>query len=86
MSDITETVPTRRKIPFTIDGQQFEKDDLSQKASELLRLAGLNPANYDLAELKGKDHPERVRYNDDEIVVIEKDARFVTIREKAPVA
>ena len=36
MSDITETVPTRRKIPFTIDGQQFETDDLSQKASELL--------------------------------------------------
>ena len=85
MSDITETVPTRRKIPFTIDGQQFETDDLSQKASELLRLAGLDPANYDLGEIKGKDRPETKRFNDDDLVEIEKDARFVTIREKASV-
>ncbi len=86
MRDITTTVPPRRKIPFTIDGEKFETGDLSQKASELLRLAGLDPANYDLAELKGKDHPERRRYDDDETVEITKDARFVTIRDQGPVA
>ena len=85
MSDTTSTVPTRRKIPFTIDGQPFETDDLSQRASALLRLTGLDPANYDLGEIKGKDRPETKRFNDDDIVEIEKDARFVTIREQAQV-
>ena len=28
--------PSRRRIPFTIDGQPFTTDDLSQRASELL--------------------------------------------------
>ena len=76
----------RRSIPFTIDGEPFATSDPSQKASELLRLAGLDPANYDLGELQGKEQPLTKRYNDDELVVIEKDARFVSIRQKAPVA
>ncbi len=76
----------RRRIPFTIDGQPFSTDDLSQRASALLRLAGLDPAIFDLGELKGKDHPQTRRFKDDEIVSIEKDARFVSIRQKAPVA
>ena len=38
-------------IPFTIDGQPFTTEDPSQKASALLRLAGLDPTNYDLGEL-----------------------------------
>ena len=75
-----------RSIPFTIDGQPFTTDDISQKASALLHLAGLDPTNYDLGELQGKDRPQTKHYDDDEIVVIEKDARFVSIREKGPVA
>lgn len=78
--------PTRLPIPFTIDGQHFETIDLSQKASELLSLAGLDPANYDLGELLGKEQPETKRYEDDDLVEIEKDARFVSIRQKADVA
>ena len=38
----------RRSIPFTIDGQPFTTDDISQRTEDLLKLAGLNPANYDL--------------------------------------
>ena len=86
MSEITQTVSTRREIPFTIDGQPYKTKDYSQKAWELLRLAGLDPANYDLGELEGKDQPKTRRYDDDELVEIEKDARFVSIREKGPVA
>ena len=56
-----------RSIPFSIDGEPFDTNDLSQKASALLQLAELDPANYDL-------------------VIIEKDARFVSIRQKGPVA
>ena len=74
-----------RSIPFTIDGQRFTTDDISQKASALLRLAGLDPANYDLGELQGKERPQTKRYDDDDLVNIEKDARFVSIRQKGEV-
>ena len=74
-----------RALPFTIDGQPFTTDDISQKASALLRLAGLDPDNYDLGELQGKDRPQTKRYDDNDIVNIEKDARFVSIRQKGEV-
>ena len=76
----------RRRIPFTIDGQPFETDDLSQRASALLRLAGLDPAIFDLGELEGKDRPQTRRFDDNEMVSIGKDARFISIRQSAPVA
>ena len=76
----------RRRIPFTIDGQPFTTDDLSQRASALLRLAELDPATFDLGQLVGKEHPETRRFADDEVVTIVKDARFVSIRESATVA
>jgi len=75
-----------RSIPFTIDGESFTTDDLSPKASALLRLVGLDPANYDLGELQGKEQPQTKKFDDDELVIIEKDARFVSIRQKGPVA
>ena len=80
------TNSVRRSIPFTIDGQPFTTDDISQRASALLRLAGLDPANYDLGELIGKDQPEPKHFDDDDVVEITKDARFVSIRQKGPVA
>ena len=75
--------PSRRRIPFTIDGQPFTTDDLSQRASELLLLAGLDPAIFDLGELEGKERPQTKRFADDEIVNIVKDARFISIRQSA---
>ena len=76
----------RRSIPFTIDGQPFTTDDLTQIAANLLKLAGLDPANYDLGELQGKEHPQTKRYADNAVVEIEKDARFVSIRQSGEVA
>ena len=67
-----------RSIPFTIDGQPFTTDDITQMASALLRLAGLDPANYNLGELEGKEQPKPKRFDDDEVVEIKKDARFVS--------
>lgn len=75
-----------RSIPFTIDGEPFTTSELSQKASALLQLVGLDPANYDLGELQGKERPRTKQFDDDEFVTIEKDARFVSIRQKGPVA
>ena len=75
-----------RSIPFTIDGEPFTTNELSQKASALLRLAEVDPANYDLGELQGKEKPQIKQFDDDDLVIIEKDARFVSIRQKGPVA
>ena len=47
---------------------------------------GLDPNIFDLAELVGKERPETKRFADDEIVSIVKDARFISIRQSAPVA
>ena len=81
--------PLRRPIPFTIDGETFTTDQLPGghvTAADLLRLAGLDPANYDLGELQGKDRPEPKHYDDAEVVEITKDAIFVSVREQGTVA
>ena len=83
MPDSPSADIARRKIPFTIDGQPYETDDLSQYAADLLRLAGLDPAMYDLGEVT-KDGPAKHPFKDDDIVEIHKDARYVSIRQEAP--
>lgn len=82
----TNVESIRRQIPFTIDGKSYETDDLSQRASALLQLAGLDPATFDLGEVVGKDHPKTRRFADHEIVEIAKNARFISIRQSAQVA
>ena len=86
LTDSSNIEPFRRTIPFTIDGKPFTTRDPSQRASALLRLAGLDPAIFDLGELVDKENPQPKRYDDDEIVNVTKDARFVSIKQKAPVA
>ncbi len=75
----------RPSVAYTIDGRGYETRDRRQPAADLLRLAGVDPALYDLGELRGQ-RPEPVRYADDEVVEIHPRARFVTIRQKADVA
>ena len=87
MTDKSNIRPFGRKIvPFSIDGKPFETSDLSQRASALLRLAGLDSAVFDLGELVGKQPVYTKRFHDEEIVEIHKDARFVSIRQSAQVA
>lgn len=75
----------RRSIEFTIDGRPYKTDDPEQRAADLLRLGGLDPARFDLGELKGH-RPDPVRYTDDTLVEIHNRARFVGIRQRADVA
>ena len=84
MADSPNTDTTLRRIPFTIDGQPYATSDLSQTAADLLRLAGLDPSGYDLAEVT-KEGPAKDPFKDDDIVTIYKDERFVTIRQEASV-
>jgi hypothetical protein len=85
MSDPVELEAPRHRIPFTIDGKPYETDQRTQRAEDLLKLAGLDPAVFDLAEVPKKG-PPRKPFKDDEPVTIDKDERFVSIRTSAPVA
>ena len=85
MSDIAAVTDIHRLVEFTIDGRPYETTQHRQPAAALLRLVGLDPALYDLGELRGH-RPEPVRYTDGEIVDIHPGARFVSIRKRANVA
>ncbi len=74
-----------RPIEFTIDGRSYKTTDPKQPARDLLRLGGLDPADFDLGELKGH-RAEPVRYSDDTVVEVHHKARFVAIRHRADVA
>jgi hypothetical protein len=74
-----------KPVEFTIDGQPYQTTDRRQPAGAVLRLAGLEPGLFDLGQLRGQ-RPEPVRYADDETVVIQPGARFVSIRQRADVA
>jgi hypothetical protein len=72
-------------VKFTIDGLSYTTQDERQPASDLLRLAGLDPAGYDLAEVRpggGKPH----EYRDEHEVHIRDGAKFVSVRQRAEVA
>ena len=85
MTNPTDAEVPRRLIPFTIDGTPYETDQRTQRAGDLLKLAGLDPAVFDLAEVP-KEGPPRKPFKDDEPVTIDKDERFASIRTSAPVA
>ncbi len=74
-----------KTVKFTIDGRPYVTSDDKQAASELLRLAGLDPSGYDLAEQR-EGHAKPKRFDDEEIVHIKDGARFISIRQRAEVA
>ena len=65
-------------VTFTIDGVEFTVEDRRQQAAELLALAGLDPADHDLARLVGQGQIER-RFGDEEEIQLTPGARFVSI-------
>lgn len=72
-------------VPITIDGRRYEVEaGRHLTAADLLRLAGLDPAGYELAEVLG--HGELRKFQDDEVVDIRPDEKFVSVRQVAPVA
>ena len=85
----TMTEPTELKRPktvsFTIDGRPYVTSDDKQTAAELLRLAGLDPSGYDLAEVR-KNESKPKRFDDGETVHIKDGDAFISIRQRAEVA
>ena len=73
------------RIRFTLDGRPLVTTERKSTAAAVLRLGGLEPAGYDLAEVRrGQAQPKR--YSDDETVHIESGDAFVSIRQRAEVA
>lgn len=75
---------TRQKIRFTIDSEPHTTYDNDQEAAALLRLAGVSPAEYDLARVNGAGTPET--FADNELVQIKDGDDFVTAKRVGGVA
>lgn len=75
---------TRKKIRFTIDGERHTSYDDDQTAAALLRLAGVDPAAYDLARIVPTGGTEIFR--DEDVLTIESEDEFVTAKHVGGVA
>lgn len=75
---------TRHKVLFTIDGDSHATFDDDQTADALLRLAGVNPADYDLARVGANGTVEP--FTDDQLVKIQDGDQFVTAKHVGGVA
>lgn len=75
---------TRKKIRFTIDGERHTSYDDDQTAAALLRLAGVDPAAYDLARIVPTGGTEIFR--DEDVLTIESGDEFVTAKHVGGVA
>jgi hypothetical protein len=74
----------RKEITITIDGQSFTTRDDDQEAAALLRLAGVDPAQYDLARIRHDGEPKV--YRDEKVIQLKNGDAFVTVRQSAQVA
>lgn len=75
---------SRKKLTITIDGREFVTRDDDQEAASLLRLAGVDPGQYDLAKIKRNG--EYKVYRDERVIDLEDGDEFVTVRQSAQVA
>jgi len=75
---------SRKKITISIDGQSFTTRDDDQESASLLRLAGVDPAQYDLAKIKQNGEPKV--YRDEKVIDFKDGDAFVTVRQSAQVA
>lgn len=75
---------SRRKLTITIDGVAYTTRDDDQEAASLLRLAGVDPAEYDLAKVRRAG--EYKVYRDERVLDLHDGDEFVTVRQSAQVA
>lgn len=77
-----QAVSSARKGPpqvtFTIDGVEYTVEERRQTAAALLALAGLDPADHDVAKVVGQGQVEQ-RLRDGDTVQLTPGAAFVSI-------
>lgn len=64
-------------VTFTLDGVEYTTEDRRQPARDILRLAGLDPADYDLLRVVGKG--EERRYHDNETVELVPEGQYLSL-------
>lgn len=73
-----------KTVTITIDGRSYTVHGAHQDAATLLRLAGVDPSQYDLGKIKPDGEPQM--YRDDQPVELHDGDKFVTVRQSASVA
>ncbi len=86
LADGDAFVSIKERIPltFTIDGVSYTTRDDDQESAALLRLAGLNPAEYDLARIVAGKEP-RV-FKDEKVLDLHEGDVFISVKQNSPVA
>lgn len=74
---------SHKRLTISIDGVPYTTRDDDQEAASLLRLAGVDPTQYDLAKIK--HNGETKVYRDEKVVDLKDGDAFVTVRQSAPV-
>lgn len=73
-----------REMTITIDSKAYTVRDDDWEARALLLLAGLDPAEYDLAQIKRNGTLKR--FKDRQIVKVENGDEFESVKQEGPVA
>jgi len=68
---------TRKKLTITIDGKRHTTRDDDQEGAALVRLAGRDPAQYDIAKVK--TNGELHVYRDGKVIDLADGDEFVTV-------
>jgi Multiubiquitin len=76
--------PGHKKIDITIDGRPYTIEDRHHTAAELLALAGLPAAGYDLTRVGKHGHVETFR--DEQEVNVKDGDVFVSVNQQGTVA
>jgi hypothetical protein len=75
----------RHQVHFTLDGRKLVADTDRMAAAAILRLGGLDPAGYDLKQVR-PGHRDPIDYADTDEVTISNGDKFVSVRQTATVA
>lgn len=82
--DAFVTVKERVSLTFTIDGVSYTTRDDDQESAALLRLAGLDPAEYDLARIAAGTDPKV--FKDTKVIDLHEGDVFISVKQNSPVA
>lgn len=78
------SIKQRVKISYTVDGVTFTTRDDDQESAAILRRAGLNPDEYDLARVKPGTEPKV--FKDEKIIDLKNGDVFISIKQNSTVA
>jgi hypothetical protein len=73
----TDKAKNKPGVSFTIDGVEYTSGDRRQPAGDLLKLAGVDPSDHDLARVVGQSVEKA--FKDEDEVQLTPGARFISV-------